>query len=77
MGMSVLHESGFHGEIDPILRHGLVLDEVQSVLESKGSDLMVIGSHRIEGQSRIIEFLLEDVTKILVNETKISVLVIG
>ena len=72
-----LRKNGFTGDIYPKLRHGLVVDEVLDELKTEECDLMVIGSHHQAGRSKFIEFLLEDVTKILITETKASVLVVG
>lgn len=75
-GIKILRENGYTGIIKPKLRHGLILDEVLSELQIQQSELMVIGSHHQAGKSRLVEFLLEDVTKILISETQTSVLVI-
>jgi nucleotide-binding universal stress UspA family protein len=71
-----IQQAGVTAPITPILRHGLVLDQVMAELREGKYDVLIIGSHHISGRSRMLEVLLEDVTSDLVSEAACSVLVI-
>lgn len=68
--------AGVSAPIIPILRHGLVLDQVAAELREGNYDLLVIGSHHVAGRSRTLEAFLEDVTSDLVSEVPCSVLIV-
>ena len=71
-----LRQSGIKGEIIPIVRYGLVVEEVLSELSAGGYDLLVVGSHYQPGQDRWLGTLLDDVTDQLLNRSACSVLII-
>lgn len=74
--VEILKEAGILSPVTPRLRHGLVLDEVKAEIRERKIDLLVIGSHRQPGMNRFRTFLLEDVTRDLVNEVPCSVLIV-
>jgi nucleotide-binding universal stress UspA family protein len=74
--MQEIRSAGIRSEIQPRLRHGLVLEEVVAEIKESGVDILVIGSHHQPGQSWLVEHLLENVTKDLIQEAPCSVLVV-
>lgn len=72
---SLRHE-GVQSEIRPILRHGLVVDEVLAEIEEGDYDLLVLGSHRQPAMTRWLDVLLDDVTGELLTKSPLSTLVI-
>ena len=71
-----VQNAGVTSQVIPVLRHGLVLDQVVAELREGKYDLLVIGSHQISGRSHTLDLLLEDVTSELVSETGRSVLIV-
>jgi len=71
-----LRAAGIAGEIHPILRHGLVVDEVLDEIRQGDYDLLVVGSHRQPTLTRWLDILLDDVAGELLVKTPISTLVI-
>lgn len=55
------------------VRHGLVLDEILAEAQSDAYDLLVVGVHRSEG---ILDLLLENMTRPLIEKVKRPILVI-
>lgn len=76
-GELLSHEVELLGEIDvvaePIVRHGLVVDEILAEATNGRYDLIVIGAHPHQGWLR---FLLEDVTAQIVLQADRPILVI-
>lgn len=75
-GVQMLQKCGVQGKVEPILRHGLVLDEVMAEIREGGYDLLVIGAHHRPGQSSRLEWLLEDVANDLLSVVPCSVMVV-
>ena len=71
-----IRQSGVTAPIDPIIRHGLVVDQIMAELREGKYDLLVIGSHHVSGRSRTLEVFLEDVARDLVCAAPCSVLII-
>lgn len=71
-----IQQAGVTAPVDPVLRHGLVLDQIMAELREGKYDVLVIGSHHVSGRSRTLEVFLEDVAKDLVTEASCSVLII-
>jgi nucleotide-binding universal stress UspA family protein len=75
-GLDMLRKAGLTGPILPVLRHGLVVDEVLAEVEQGQYDLLVIGGHFQQGRTHWIEFLLDDVSGQLLKKSPCSVLII-
>jgi len=71
-----IQQAGVSAPVIPILRHGLVLDQVTAELREGQYDLLVIGSHHVSGRSRKLEAFLEDVASDLISEAPCSVLIV-
>jgi nucleotide-binding universal stress UspA family protein len=71
-----IQKAGVTSQVIPVLRHGLVLDQVVAELREGKYDLLVIGSHQVSGRSHLLDMFLEDVTSELVSETGSSVLIV-
>lgn len=71
-----IQQAGVTAPVIPILRHGLVLDQVTAELREGKYDLLVIGSHHVSGRSRLLEAFLEDVASELISEAPCSVLIV-
>jgi nucleotide-binding universal stress UspA family protein len=71
-----VQNAGVITPVIPVLRHGLVLDQVVAELRDGKYDLLVIGSHHVSGRSRTLNAFLEYVASDLVSETSCSVLII-
>jgi len=71
-----IQAAGVTAAITPRLRHGLVMDEVFAEIKEYGVDILVIGSHHQPGQSWLVEHLLEDVARDLLQDAPCSVLVV-
>jgi nucleotide-binding universal stress UspA family protein len=76
-GIRLLAEAGVQTPILPVLRHGLVVDEVLTEIESGGYDLVVLGSHYQPGLTRWMDILLDDVANALVDKVACSLLIIA
>ena len=74
--ISVLRQSGLQSNITPIIRHGLVIDEILCEIRQGGFDLLVIGAHHRPGYDRQREKLAEDVATDLISEVPCSIMVI-
>lgn len=72
----LLIKSGVKQPVLPILRHGLVLEQVTAELREGKYNLLVIGSHHVVGRNRLLEAFLEDVASELVSEAPCSVLIV-
>ncbi|WP_029214879.1 universal stress protein [Kallotenue papyrolyticum] len=68
----VLAQSGVAAELK--LRIGLVIDEIVAELRAGGYDLLVVGAHR--SQTLIERLLLEDVTRDILGQSPVPVLVV-
>ncbi len=66
----------FQGTVVPILRHGLVVDEVLAELRQGKYDLLVIGSRPPRTTRRWSDLLMEDVGADLASRAQCSVLLI-
>ncbi|MBN1266067.1 MAG: universal stress protein [Anaerolineales bacterium] len=73
-GIQWLRDAGIHGEVVPVLRHGLVLDEIMAELEEGNYDMVVVGAH-IRGKSRLLNLLLEDITDKLITRIRTPFLI--
>lgn len=62
-------------EPKPVLRHGLVVDEVLDQIRSGGAQLLVIGAHRIPETSRAYGPLLDDIADQLLTHAPCSVMI--
>lgn len=71
-----LQQAGVSGTIRPILRHGLVVDEILVELQRGDYDLLVAGAHHQPGQNRWLGVLLDDITDQLLNQSPCSVLIV-
>lgn len=74
--IDLLRKEGVRTQIHPILRHGLVVDEVLEEIEEGGYDLLVLGSHHQPTMTRWMDVLLGDVAGELLSKSDISALVI-
>lgn len=74
--LKLLEQAGVTGEVRPLLRHGLVVDEVLDEIEAGGYNLLIIGGHYHHGRSHWTELLLEDLAGELLQKTPCSVLII-
>lgn len=71
----LLQQSGVTGRIIPLIRHGLVVDEVLNELHEGHYDLLAVGGHYQPGQSRWMGILLEDLAGELTALAPCSVLI--
>jgi nucleotide-binding universal stress UspA family protein len=76
-GIELLAEAGVHPPIRPVLRHGLVVDEVLAEIEDGGYDLVVLGSHYQPGLTRWMDVLLDNVANALLDRVNCSVLIVA
>lgn len=74
--IQLLRNEGVTTEIVPILRHGLVVEEVMEEIKEGGYDLLVLGSHHQPTMTRWMDVLLGDVAGELLSKSPISALVI-
>lgn len=74
--VQILKEAGITRTINPILRHGLVVDEVLEQVKEGNYDLLVVGAHHQPGRSKWLEMLLDDVTDQLLRDAACSVMVV-
>lgn len=75
-GLNLLEQGGVSRQPLPVLRHGLVVDEVLAEVYEGQYDLLVIGGHFQPGRTHWIEFLLDDVSGQLLKRSSCSVLII-
>jgi len=73
-GMQWLRDAGVTGEIIPVLRHGLVLEEITAELREGDYDLVVVGAH-IRTGNRLLNLLLEDITDKLISRIQVPFLI--
>jgi nucleotide-binding universal stress UspA family protein len=71
-----LRDAGVGGQIIPIIRQGLVVEEVLNELIDGGFKLLVVGAHYQPGQDLWQGALFDDVTDRLLNRSRCSVLII-
>ncbi len=64
------------GEIRAKIRHGSVLEEILTEVESGGYDLVVIGAHYIPGDDPFRGLLLDDLTDQIISQCPENVLVV-
>jgi nucleotide-binding universal stress UspA family protein len=76
-GIRLLAKSGVRMPIQPVLRHGLVVDEVLTEIEGGEYDLVVLGSHYQPGLTRWMDILLDNVANALVDKVECSLLIIA
>jgi nucleotide-binding universal stress UspA family protein len=74
--VETLRQLGVESDITPLIRHGLVVDEVLTEIKEGDYDLLVLGSHRQPTMTRWMDVLLEDVAGELLRKAPISTLVI-
>jgi len=74
--MQQLQAAGLTSPIVPLLRHGLVVEQVLDELNKGHYDLLVVGAHHQPGQNRWLEILLDDVADRLLNHAPCSVLIV-
>lgn len=68
----------FHSQgipVQPVIRHGLVVDEVLAEVLEGDYDLLVLGAHGYSIRSRLQSFLVEDVTNTILLNTRCPVLI--
>ncbi|HIQ05445.1 MAG TPA: hypothetical protein EYH31_07070, partial [Anaerolineae bacterium] len=75
-GVEILTSLGVQGR--PVLRHGLVVEEILAEAQEGDYDLVVLGAHNNENQKNRgwAAFLLDDVTQHILNEIDRPVLVV-
>jgi len=73
-GMRWLEDAGLDTEIVPVLRHGLVLEEILAELKECDYGMVVVGAH-IRAESRLLNILLEDITDKLITRVRIPFLI--
>jgi nucleotide-binding universal stress UspA family protein len=71
-----IRRAGVTAPITPVLRHGLVLEQVLAEIQDGRYDLLVIGSHHVSGKGRFFDILLENIASHLIAEAPCSVLVV-
>lgn len=76
-GLRALADGGVISPIEPILRHGLVVDEVLEELNDGNYDLIVLGSHYQPGLTRWMDVLLDNITGELLNRVSCSILIVA
>jgi nucleotide-binding universal stress UspA family protein len=76
-GIRLLADAGVRTPIRPVLRHGLVVDEVLAEIEDGGYDLVVLGSHYQPGLTRWMDVLLDNVANALLDRVECSLMVIA
>lgn len=59
----------------PVIRHGLVVDEVLAEVIEGDYDLLVLGAHAYSIRSRLQSFLVEDITNTILLNTRCPVLI--
>lgn len=69
--LELLERSSAHSEAK--VRHGRVVDEILAETESDDYDLVVIGTHRMEGWQRL---LLDDIARQVINDVQRPILII-
>lgn len=69
--LELLEQSSAHSEAK--IRHGRVVEEILAEAESDAYDLVVIGTHRMQGWQR---FLLDDIARQVIHEVQRPVLII-
>lgn len=74
--VELVRQMGIKGQIQPILRHGLVLEQIKQELKVGQYDLLMIGSHHVPGQKQWLEIFLEDLASEILAEANCSVLVV-
>jgi len=74
--LKLLQQAGVVSKIKPLLRHGLVVDEVLEEIDEGGYNLLIIGGHYHHGRSHWTELLLEDLAGELLQKAPCSVLII-
>ncbi|MEZ4572079.1 MAG: universal stress protein [Thermomicrobiales bacterium] len=67
----IAEEHGVHAE--PVIRYGLVVDEIFAEARSNDYDLVVVGAHHRHG---LAGFLLDDVTKTVISHLRRPVLIV-
>jgi len=73
-GEQWLRDAGIAAEIVPVIRHGLVVDEIMAELEEGLYDMVVVGAHLRTG-SMIMNLLLEDITDKLITRVEVPLLI--
>jgi nucleotide-binding universal stress UspA family protein len=63
-------------EAQPLIRHGLVEDEILSEVVKGGYDLLVLGAHATAVEEKWKQFLIEDVTNSVLLGTRCPVLIV-
>lgn len=69
--LELLEESSAHSEAK--IRHGRVVDEILAEAESDIYDLVVIGTHRMEGWQRL---LLDDIARQIIHKVQRPILIV-
>lgn len=73
----LLRKSGIRASVQQHSRIGAVVNEVLAEVNQNDHQLMVIGAHHRAGRSWLVNSILEDVAKGLVQESPCSILVVG
>lgn len=63
-------------EAQPLIRHGLVEDEILTEVVKGGYDLVVLGAHAADTGEKWKQFLIEDVTNSVLLDTRCPVLIV-
>ncbi len=74
-GIQWLKEAGVTRDVIPVLRHGLVLDEIMDEIKEGGYDLVVVGAH-LRVKNRLLNLMLEDITDKLLAAVRVPFLII-
>jgi nucleotide-binding universal stress UspA family protein len=74
--IEILQENGVNSNVYPLLKHGLVVDEVLSEIKKGKFNLLVIGRHFHQNHAQWVEMLLEDISGELIKQASCSVLAI-
>ena len=74
--METLRRHGLTGNLHPVIRHGLVVDEVEAELRAGGHDLLILGSRLPEARGSWMDRFLEDVAWDLASRAPCSVLIL-
>lgn len=74
-GIDWLRESGVHTRVRPILRHGLVIEEILKEIQEGKYDLVIIGAHP-RMKNLFLDLLMENITNRLINISSHTFLII-
>lgn len=72
--LETAHTQGIDAQ--SMIRYGLVEDEIVEEVVAGEYDLLVLGAHWLAQEHRLMEFLVEDVTNIVLLDTRCPVLIV-